>query len=162
MNITVDVCRARAETVTNFNMEVLMMSAATWQMADDHECEAEASTSATCTTGDTLPAPLSKSAQKKALKATRLAALKVERRAREKLAKKEKKRALAERRANGLVDDKDDGHRSSKRARANDRVEWGGRVVVDLGFDELMSEKVGVCLAKTRYSIATYHIPHTT
>jgi tRNA (guanine9-N1)-methyltransferase len=75
---------------------------------------------------------LSKSAQKKALKAERLAAHKLERRAREKIAKKDKKRVRAQKRAAGQpVDEK-----------LKTTLSFGGRVIVDLGFDDLMTDKV--------------------
>lgn len=85
------------------------------------------------------PKPSSKTALKKAAKVERLAALKSERRAREKEAKKEKKRQRAEKRAAGELDTDDEPERRKKKA----RVEFGGRVVVDLGFDDKMNEKVG-------------------
>ncbi|KXN89454.1 tRNA (guanine(9)-N1)-methyltransferase [Leucoagaricus sp. SymC.cos] len=87
----------------------------------------------------TQPAPLSKSAQKKAARAARLAELKLERRAREKEAKKEKKRIRAEKRAAGELDDEDEAEKVKQKKKP--RVTFGGRVVVDLGFDHLMSEK---------------------
>jgi hypothetical protein len=85
--------------------------------------------------------PLSKKARKRAAKAERLAVVKLERRAREKEAKKEKKRVLALKRAAGELDeDEAEKHRRLKKP----RIDWGGKVVVDLGFDEMMSEKVGI------------------
>ncbi|KAF7352372.1 SAM-dependent MTase TRM10-type domain-containing protein [Mycena venus] len=68
----------------------------------------------------------------------KIAATKLERRAREKLAKKEKKRIKAEKRAAGELDSDDEPPKPKKR-----RVgpPFGGRVVVDLGFDEKMTEK---------------------
>jgi len=83
--------------------------------------------------------PLSKSAQKKAAKVARLIELKHLRRSREKEMKKEKKRVQAEKRAAGEVDD---GEAEKARRKKKARVEFGGRVIVDLGFDHLMSEKV--------------------
>ena len=87
----------------------------------------------------------SKSALKKAAKAERFAANKLERRAREKEAKKERKRSQAAKRAAGELDDSnvEESNRRKKKA----KVQFGGRVVVDLGFDDLMSEKVGLCYA---------------
>jgi tRNA (guanine9-N1)-methyltransferase len=83
---------------------------------------------------------MSKNAIKKAAKAARLAALKLERRAREKEAKKEKKRVRAEKRAAGELDDvaEDDINRRMKRP----KLQFGGTVVVDLGFDDMMNDKV--------------------
>ncbi|KAG6850926.1 hypothetical protein H0H93_006752 [Arthromyces matolae] len=80
---------------------------------------------------------LSKNALKKAARAERYAANKLERRAKEKEAKKEKKRALAERRAAGDIDEGEEKKRQKKRP----RLHFGGKVVVDLGFDDMMSEK---------------------
>ncbi|PPQ66729.1 hypothetical protein CVT26_009530 [Gymnopilus dilepis] len=82
--------------------------------------------------------PMSKNALKKAAKAERLAAVKQERRAREKQAKKEKKRQRAEKRAAGELEDEEEERR--KRAK-RPRLEFGGTVLVDLGFDDMMSEK---------------------
>lgn len=93
------------------------------------------------------PQPLSKKAQKKLRKAEFLAERKLERRAREKEKKKEKKRERAERIAAGEDVDtaaEDDG-RAKKRAKLSHgapRNAFGARVVVDLGFDDKMSEKV--------------------
>lgn len=77
---------------------------------------------------------------KKAAKAVKLAALKIERRAREKAAKKEKQRQKAEKRAAGELDDDED--EEKKRRAKRPKLDFGGTVVVDLGFDEMMSEKV--------------------
>jgi tRNA (guanine9-N1)-methyltransferase len=77
---------------------------------------------------------------KKAAKAERFAALKLERRAREKEAKKERKRQKAEKRAAGELDDEDEDE--SKRRAKKPRLQFGGTVVVDLGFDDMMNDKV--------------------
>ncbi|KAF4619586.1 hypothetical protein D9613_004956 [Agrocybe pediades] len=82
--------------------------------------------------------PLSKNALKKAAKAERFAALKLERRAREKEAKKEKKRQLAEKRAAGELDEEEE---ERKRRAKRPKLHFGGNVVVDLGFDDMMNEK---------------------
>ncbi|EAU84404.2 tRNA (guanine-N(1)-)-methyltransferase [Coprinopsis cinerea okayama7 len=82
--------------------------------------------------------PLSKNALKKAAKQERWQAAKLERRAREKEAKKQKKKLLAAKRAAGELDENDEEQKRSAKRR---KVEFGGRVVVDLGFDELMNEK---------------------
>ncbi|KAF6762043.1 guanine-1-methyltransferase-domain-containing protein [Ephemerocybe angulata] len=88
---------------------------------------------------DTTPA-LSKKAAKRAAKEQRYAANKLERRAREKEAKKAKKRIQAEKRAAGELDeDGDDQEQARKQKRR--KLEFGARVVVDLGFDDLMSPK---------------------
>ncbi|KAF5387952.1 hypothetical protein D9615_000665 [Tricholomella constricta] len=83
------------------------------------------------------PKPLSKNAIKKAAKAERFAAYKLERRAKEKEAKKEKKRAIAAKRAAGELDEDEE----KKRQRKRPRIHFGGKVVVDLGFDDMMNEK---------------------
>ncbi|KAF9450952.1 hypothetical protein P691DRAFT_725054 [Macrolepiota fuliginosa MF-IS2] len=85
------------------------------------------------------PPPLSKSAQKKAARAARFAEQKLLRRAKEKEAKKEKKRIRAERRAAGELDDDDEAEKA--REKKKPRIQFGGQVIIDLGFDHLMSEK---------------------
>lgn len=90
--------------------------------------------------GGVVTKVLSKSAMKKIARAERYAASKLERRAREKEAKKEKKRIKAQKRAAGEPDeDEDNNNRRRKRA----RLQFGGKVVIDLDFDKMMSEKVG-------------------
>lgn len=88
------------------------------------------------------PAPaLSKNALKKARKAELIAERKLERRAREREKRKEKKRQRSERIAAG--EDVSDDDRSKKRAKLSaPKAPFGGRVVVDLGFDDKMSDKV--------------------
>ncbi|KAF8076710.1 guanine-N(1)--methyltransferase [Lyophyllum atratum] len=88
------------------------------------------------------PQPLSKNAIKKAAKAERYAAYKLERRAKEKESKKEKKRASAAKRAAGELDEDEEKKRQKKRP----RIHFGGKVVVDLGFDDMMNEKEVVSL----------------
>jgi tRNA (guanine9-N1)-methyltransferase len=85
--------------------------------------------------------PLSKNAIKKAAKAARLATLKLDRRAREKEAKKEKKRIRAEKRAAGELNDEEE--EEIKRRMKRPKLQFGGTVVVDLGFDSMMNDKVG-------------------
>ncbi|KAJ3514246.1 hypothetical protein NLJ89_g2485 [Agrocybe chaxingu] len=98
--------------------------------------------------------PMSKSAMKKAAKAERLAALKLERRSREKEAKKEKKRLLAEKRAAGEIDEAEEEERRRRAKRP--RLQFGGNVVVDLGFDSLMSDKEVVSLcSQLAYTYST-------
>lgn len=103
---------------------------------------------------NSAPDAPSKSSLKKAAKAERIAAKKLERRAREKEAKKEKKRIKAEKRAAGQVDDEDQDKEKSrhKRRRLGPHERFGGRVVVDLGFDEMMSEKVILLLSGLVYT----------
>ncbi|KAJ7098704.1 guanine-1-methyltransferase-domain-containing protein [Mycena belliarum] len=79
----------------------------------------------------------SKSSLKKAARREKFAVQKLERRAREKLAKKEKKRVRAEKRAAGELDEDDEPQPKKRRL----GPPFGGRVVVDLGFDEKMTEK---------------------
>lgn len=87
---------------------------------------------------------LSKNAQKRALKMARLEERKMERRAKEKSAKKEKKRKRAEKLAAGEQLSEDE---RQKRAKVNRAKEpFAARVVLDLGFDDKMSDKVRVCL----------------
>jgi hypothetical protein len=102
--------------------------------------ESSESTNTNITAQDGIK-PLSKNAIKKAAKAARLAALKLERRAREKEAKKEKKRIRAEKRAAGELDG--DEEEEIKRRMKRPKLQFGGTVVVDLGFDSMMNDKVG-------------------
>lgn len=82
--------------------------------------------------------PLSKNAQKKLAKAARIAEQKKERRAYEKEKKKEKKRELAAKRAAGELDGEE---LPRKKARVEGpRTPFQARIVVDLGFDDLMTE----------------------
>lgn len=107
----------------------------------------------TTTTSDDPP-KLSKSALKKAAKAERFAAVKLERRAKEKEAKKRKKRLIAEKRAAGELDeDEEEKNRCKKRP----RIQFGGTVVIDLGFDDKMNEKVG-CLRFSFDYLETTHV----
>ncbi|KAH9854928.1 guanine-1-methyltransferase-domain-containing protein [Lenzites betulinus] len=92
----------------------------------------------------TEPAPpLSKKAQKRLAKAAYLAERKKERRAVEKERRKEKKRALAEKRAAGELDPEEEEaeqQRKRQKMERGPRTPFGARVVVDLGFDEMMTE----------------------
>ena len=94
---------------------------------------------------------LSRNAQKRARKAERYAAQKLERRAREKETKKEKKRALAEKRAAGELDEHEKLERNKrKRIKVSGSSEsFGSQVIVDLSFDNMMSEKVGSLLCQS-------------
>ncbi|KAF9534565.1 guanine-1-methyltransferase-domain-containing protein [Crepidotus variabilis] len=88
-------------------------------------------------TGRGVQPVISKNAMKRARRAEHFATVKLERRAREKAAKKEKKRERAEMRAAGDLDEEDHEQRTAKKP----KLDFGGTVVVDLGFDDLMSEK---------------------
>lgn len=88
---------------------------------------------------------LSKKAQKRALKMARLEERKMERRAKERAAKKEKKRKRAERLAAGEQLSEDERQKRAKVDRAKDP--FAARVVLDLGFDDKMSDKVRGVLA---------------
>ncbi len=85
------------------------------------------------------PPKLSKNALKKAAKGERYAAFKLERRAREKEVRKEKKRIHAEKRAAGELNDDDEHERGQKK---KIKLDFGGRIVIDLGFDDKMTDKV--------------------
>lgn len=85
--------------------------------------------------------PLSKKAQKKAAKAARHAEQKAERRAREKERKK-LKRAAAQPEPHD--EDRDGAVPQQKRVKLDHspQIKFGARLVVDLGFDDKMTEKV--------------------
>ncbi len=100
-----------------------------------------------------IPAAPSKKSLKKAAKAEKYAAMKLERRAREKEAKKEKKRARAEQIANGEINEDDE--EEKKRQKKKPRLHFGGKVVVDLGFDDKMSEKVKLT---SKVFVASIHL----
>jgi tRNA (guanine9-N1)-methyltransferase len=124
------------------------MSDADSQLEPDKQ---QASSSAGAST-EVAP-PLSKKAQKKAAKAARLAAQKLERRAREKETKKEKKRL---KRAAQEQDDEDEAESAIPRKRvrvskpSGPVIKFGARLVIDLGFDDKMTEKV--CSIAFRYN----------
>ncbi|KAF8505730.1 guanine-1-methyltransferase-domain-containing protein [Russula emetica] len=82
---------------------------------------------------------LSKKAQKRALKTARREERKMEHRAKEKAAKKEKKRKRAERLAAGEQLSEDERQKRAKTNRAKEP--FAARVVLDLGFDDKMSDK---------------------
>ncbi|KAJ3982271.1 guanine-N(1)--methyltransferase [Lentinula detonsa] len=82
---------------------------------------------------------MSKKAMKKAAKAERYQSFKLERRAREKQMQKEKKRIKAQKRAAGELDDSAE---LEEKARKRQKMSgFGGKVVLDLAFDDLMSDK---------------------
>lgn len=92
---------------------------------------------------ETTVEPLSKNAQRKAAKAARYAEQKVERRAREKERRKLKRAA-----AQPEPHDEDGAVPQSKRVKLDpsSQTKFGARLVIDLGFDDKMTEKVRVQL----------------
>ncbi|KAI3601403.1 trna (guanine-n-)-methyltransferase [Moniliophthora roreri] len=91
------------------------------------------------TNGESDEPKLSKKAMKKAAKQQRYQEFKLERRAREKETRKEKKKILRQKRAAGELDEEI--AQLERRKKRRKLEPFGGRVVVDLGFDEMMSEK---------------------
>ena len=85
---------------------------------------------------------LSKRALKKAAQKKRYSEYRTKRRAREKEAKREKQRIKAEKRAAGELDDDDDLDEQESRHKKKIKLEFGGKVVIDLGFDDKMTDKV--------------------
>ena len=70
-------------------------------------------------------------------------ARKLERRVREREARKEKKRKRAERIAAGEeLSDDEQARKRAKAAAAGPKTPFDARVLIDLGFDEMMSDKV--------------------
>lgn len=82
-------------------------------------------------------AELSKNARKRLLKAEKYASMKAERRARD----KEKKRLRAEKKKADTETETTQPDRKKRKVQGPRRV-FNARVVIDLGFDDLMSEKV--------------------
>lgn len=118
---------------------------------EETQAEPEASSSSTSLS-------LSKNAQKKAAKATRFAAQKLERRAKEKEAKKAKKRIRAQKRAAGELEE-DELQEDEEKKRAMKRAKTGAgqkhfaaRVCIDLGFDDMMSDKAS-CYLRNRADV---------
>lgn len=89
-------------------------------------------------------APLSKKGQKKLARAARYQEAKLERRAKEKERKKEKKRLAREEtaRKREAGEPVSEDERPRKRAKTTVAEPFGARVVVDLGFDDKMTDKV--------------------
>ncbi|KAF5393037.1 hypothetical protein D9757_001194 [Collybiopsis confluens] len=102
----------------------------------DFADEADPPADHSATVVETSQPKMSKKAMKKAAKAERYQALKLERRAREKQMNKEKKKLRAQKRAAGEIDSADEQPKKKQKV-----IEFGGKVVLDLGFDKLMSEK---------------------
>lgn len=93
--------------------------------------------------------PSSKKAQKRAARQARFTEQKLERRAKEKQAKKERKRIKAQKRDAGELEDheaeaEEEKRRMMKRAKTGDgQKPFGATICVDLGFDDMMTDKVG-------------------
>ncbi|KAF7332512.1 SAM-dependent MTase TRM10-type domain-containing protein [Mycena kentingensis (nom. inval.)] len=87
-------------------------------------------------TGDQPSVPMTKSAMKKAARRERIAQQRGERRLREREARKAKKRERHEKRAAGELDEED-----MPQPKKRKLISFGGRVVVDLGFDKDMTDK---------------------
>ncbi|CUA70259.1 tRNA (guanine(9)-N1)-methyltransferase [Rhizoctonia solani] len=106
---------------------------------------------------------LSKSAQKRLAKAERFAQLKLERRAREKEQKVAKRKEREERIAAG----EDPGPSDAKKRRVSREGEgpvrpFNARIVIDLGFDEKMTEKeVGSLCSQLAYTYAAHRRTRT-
>ncbi|CAE6454646.1 unnamed protein product [Rhizoctonia solani] len=119
--------------------------------------------SSTPVAGSEAASALSKSAQKRQAKAERFAQLKLERRAREKEQKAAKRKEREERIAAG----EDPGPSDAKKRRVS--REGGGpvrpfnaRIVIDLGFDEKMTEKeVGSLCSQLAYTYAAHRRTRT-
>jgi len=103
---------------------------------------------------------LSKNAQKRLLKAQRKEEFKAERRARDKALKKAKKAELREKRARGeLHDDEEENARQVKRQKLlhdGPKEKFGARLVIDLGFDDKMTDRVSLSSSK---SCAAFTVP---
>ena len=101
---------------------------------------------------ETVSQPLSKNAQKRLLKAQRREECKAERRAHEKALKKAKKAERREKRARGeLDDDEDEKARQVKRQKLphdGPKEKFGARLVIDLGFDDKMTDRVSLSFSK--------------
>ena len=94
------------------------------------------------------PQALSKNAQKRLLKAQKKEEFKAERRTREKVLKKAKKAERREKRARGeLDDDEEETARQGKRQKVSHdepKKKFGARLVIDLGFDDSMTDRVSL------------------
>ena len=94
------------------------------------------------------PQALSKNAQKRLLKAQRKEEFKAERRTREKALKKAKKAERREKRARGELDDEEEETtRQGKRQKTSHdgpQEKFGARLVIDLGFDDSMTDRVSL------------------
>ncbi|KAI0711047.1 guanine-1-methyltransferase-domain-containing protein [Cerioporus squamosus] len=102
----------------------------------------DASTPAATPAPAVSPAPASvEEGAEKLAKAAYIAERKKERRAAEKERKKEKKRALAEKRAAGELDEEEAARdRKRQKTEQGPRTPFNARIVIDLGFDDKMTE----------------------
>jgi hypothetical protein len=108
-----------------------------------------------------LGGPISKNAQKRLIKAQKREQQKVERRAREKAAKAAKKEAKRKRELEGEKDEDrsskkrklDDGvldegdeveEHSVQKQQPKEKIPFGSKIVIDLGFDDKMTERVRI------------------
>jgi tRNA (guanine9-N1)-methyltransferase len=92
------------------------------------------------------PAKMSKKAMKKAAKAEHYQVIKLERRAREKQMRKEKKKIKAQKRAAGELEEDDAAEQEERERKRQKMSGFGGKVVLDLAFDEMMSGKASFLL----------------
>ncbi|CAE7211117.1 unnamed protein product [Rhizoctonia solani] len=107
-------------------------------------------------TGSESTPTLSKSAQKRLAKAERFAQLKLERRAREKEQKVAKRKEREERIAAGEEPGPSDA-KKRKVSRGGPVRPFNARIVIDLGFDEKMTEKeVGSLCSQLAYTYASH------
>ncbi len=94
------------------------------------------------------PQALSKNAHKRLLKAQRKEEFKAERRTREKALKKAKKAERREKRARGELDEEEEETaRQGKRQKVSHdepKKKFGARLVIDLGFDDSMTDRVSL------------------
>lgn len=93
---------------------------------------------------DSSSAPMSKNARKRAAKAEYYASIKGERREARNQAKKEKRKERQLKRAAGEMDEVDEEREKKKARMTAPKTPFNARVVVDLAFDEKMTEKVSI------------------
>ncbi|TBU43295.1 guanine-1-methyltransferase-domain-containing protein [Dichomitus squalens] len=103
------------------------------------DSKAEPTSTAATETAAQAKERLSKKAQKKLAKAEHIAERKKERRAAEKERKKEKRREHAQKRDAGELEP-EERERKKQKTEQGPRTPFGARVVVDLGFDDRMTE----------------------
>ncbi|OCH94524.1 hypothetical protein OBBRIDRAFT_769613 [Obba rivulosa] len=124
-------------------METSVVSAIEGQPAAAAEATPEPTSENSALAASTSNQPLSKNAQKRLARTARIQEQKKERRAAEKERKKERKRQEAQKRAAGELEDEQEGSQRKKQRvdeYAGPRTPFGARIVVDLGFDSMMTE----------------------